>query len=527
MSKKVIQLIRVSTEGQAGDDRAGIQAQRETNGRTARAYGLEVVKTIEILDVSGSAVLRSPEMQQLLDLIKSPEISGVLAKEFSRLMRPDNFADYVLLQHFIETKTILYLPDGPLDLASKQGKLLGAIRAAMAGLECADIVERTQAAKEAMRRAGKHPGGRATLPYAVGYSKDRGWYYKEEAAKVRRVFDLFLGGQTCYETIAGELGLSRTNLQFLLQNPIYTGWKVYDKKRDPSPEAYIPGPNGRQGYRKKIRRSPEEVIRVKVLEDPLVSEEEFARVQEIMEGKARNRRRARRDNPNRFTYSGFLTCGDCAELIYTWSASTSGDKDFYICKSHHVREKRKRAIRGLEPCANRCMLRKKLEPKIDGVLSGTLCDQNFLERVIAEYNEELRRHAPAAPVDQSTLVARIKALQEKRRRILDTFFDSMITKSERDQRVEEVEREISVYNRLAQQFASEPQGPALLDLDAVLALIQPFAEWEFLGRDDRRALLQILCPEISVTCYEIKHLRLNVDPETNGRNKDSRPKTVW
>ena len=251
MSKKVIQLIRVSTEGQAGDDRAGIQAQRETNGRTARAYGLEVVKTVTIIDVSGSAVLRSPEMQQLLDLIKSPEIHGVLAKEFSRLMRPDNFADYVLLQHFIETKTILYLPDGPMDLASKQGKLLGAIRAAMAGLERADIVERTQAAKEAMRRAGKHPGGRATLPYAVGYSKDRGWYYTEEAAKVRRAFALFLGGQTCYETIAGELSLSRTNLRFLLQNPVYAGWKVYDKKRDPTPEAYVPGPDGRQGYRMK------------------------------------------------------------------------------------------------------------------------------------------------------------------------------------------------------------------------------------------------------------------------------------
>src|SRR3989454_920697 len=267
-----------------------------------------------------------------------------------------------------------------------------------------------------MRRAGKHPGGRATLPYAVGYSKDRGWYYTEEAVKVRRAFALFLGGQTCYETIAGELGLSRTNLQFLLQNPIYTGWKVYDKKRDPSPEAYIPGPNGRQGYRKKMRRSPEEVIRVKVLERPLVSEDEFARVQEIIEAKARNHRRARRDNSSRFTYTGFLTCGDCAGLIYTWSASPSGDKDFYVCKSHRPREKRKRELRGLEPCANRHMLRKKLEPKIDCVLSGTLCDQDFLERVIAEYNEELRRHAPAAPVDQSALVARIKALQEKKRR---------------------------------------------------------------------------------------------------------------
>src|SRR5207249_7463524 len=105
----------------------------------------------------------------------------------------------------------------------------------------------------------RRPLRSALLPYttlfrsAVGYSKDRGWYYTEEAVKVRRAFALFLGGQTCYETIAGELGLSRTNLRFLLQNPIYAGWKVYDKKRDPSPEAYVPGPDGRQGYRKKMR----------------------------------------------------------------------------------------------------------------------------------------------------------------------------------------------------------------------------------------------------------------------------------
>ena len=42
MNKKVIELIRVSTEGQAAEDRAGIPAQREINRRTARAYGLEI-----------------------------------------------------------------------------------------------------------------------------------------------------------------------------------------------------------------------------------------------------------------------------------------------------------------------------------------------------------------------------------------------------------------------------------------------------------------------------------------------------
>ena len=97
MYKKAIELIRVSTEGQAGEDRAGIPAQRAVNLRTASQHGLEIVKTIEITDVSGTAVLRSPGMQELLRLIESPDICGVVTKEFSRLMRPENFGDYALL----------------------------------------------------------------------------------------------------------------------------------------------------------------------------------------------------------------------------------------------------------------------------------------------------------------------------------------------------------------------------------------------------------------------------------------------
>ncbi len=155
--KNVVELIRVSTRQQAGEDRAGIPAQREVNRRTARSYKLHIVRSIEIVDVSGASVLRSPEMQELLRLMESPDIHGVVTKEFSRLIRPENFTDYALLQHFIDTETILYLPDGPLDLASKSGRLLGTIRAAIAGLERREILERMNDGKEAMRRLENMP----------------------------------------------------------------------------------------------------------------------------------------------------------------------------------------------------------------------------------------------------------------------------------------------------------------------------------------------------------------------------------
>jgi DNA invertase Pin-like site-specific DNA recombinase len=148
MNKRVIELVRVSTESQAGEDRAGIPAQRSANQRTAAQHGLQIIRTIQLSDVSGAAVLRTPEMQDLLQLIESPEIHGVVTKEFSRLMRPENFSDYALLQAFVDTKTILYLPDGPIDLGSKSGRLMGTIRAAIAGLERTEILERSWLARK-------------------------------------------------------------------------------------------------------------------------------------------------------------------------------------------------------------------------------------------------------------------------------------------------------------------------------------------------------------------------------------------
>ena len=48
-----------------------------------------------------------------------------MAREFSRLMRPENFADYALLQAIADFRTVLYLPEGPIDLNSKTGRLMG------------------------------------------------------------------------------------------------------------------------------------------------------------------------------------------------------------------------------------------------------------------------------------------------------------------------------------------------------------------------------------------------------------------
>lgn len=516
--KNAIELIRVSTEQQAGDDRAGIPAQRETNRRTALVYGLTIVRTIEIVNVSGASVLGSPEMQDLLMLIKSPDIHGVVTKEFSRLFRPDNYNDYWLLQQFSETQTLLYLPDGPIDLSSKSGGLLGTIRAAIAGMERREIIDRMRDAKESMRRMGKHPGGDSSLPFGVGYSKERGWYFTAEAEKVKQAFSLFLSGETSYTRIGSQLNISRTNVRFILENSVYTGVRAYEKKRDPAPSAYVSRPDGRQGYRKKIERSPDEVIRVRVLES-LISEEEFARAQQFINLKRQKHWRSREDATHRYTYNGFLICEDCGSLIYTHTAK----EQFYQCKSMHPRERRKRALIGLERCENRYMLRKKLEPKLDLLLGKKLREPSFLRRVVEQYTEQLEITSNPHVKDESGLRSKIEMLSGKRQRVLETFYEGVIGKEERDRRIGDIDRETKVFQGLLIEVAPPVRSRSL---DEIQVALEPLAEWEFLDRHDKRSLLQVICPEISVFRYTVNSLKINLGAGSSGSYEDSRSKTA-
>jgi hypothetical protein len=102
----------------------------------------------------------------------------------------------------------------------------------------------------------------------------------------------------------------------------------------------------------------------------------------------------------------------------------------------------------------------------------------------------------------------------------------MIGKEERDRRVGEIEREITTYQKLLMDCACAQPRAHLLDADTVQAVIEPFAEWDFLGREDRRQLLELLCPEISVYRYEIKALALNLAGRTGGRDEVSRRRTA-
>jgi DNA invertase Pin-like site-specific DNA recombinase len=504
--KKVIELIRVSTKGQADDDRASIPAQRAINRRTCIQYGLEIVYSIEISDVSGAAVLLAPEIQELKRLMQSPTISGVVAREFSRLMRPDNFTDYTLLQAFVDSKSILFLPDGPIDLNTKTGRLVGTIRAAIAGSERSEILERMWSAKEEKRKRGELAQSLVVLPFGIGYEKDCGFFYKPEAERVRDAFQQFLSGNQSYLKLSKIVGVTPRGMHLILRNPIWTGWRVIDKKRDASFAGKYEGIDGRQTDRRKIARAPEDVIRVQVIREPLISQSDFEATQRIMDLKQGKHWRARTGYAHRFTYNGFLTCSTCGEVVHTAFAR----RDYYACKGR----------RATHNCETGYMGRERLEGVLDGLFAEYLTDVSFLERCIDRLRQRSAQKDSGTPVKR--LTAEIDALNRKRGRVIDAFIEGVLSRQERDERLTSIDHGI----HMAQNGLAREVGPTSLDAAQLTMAFAPLAEWNYWTRDQKRLVLSALVPEIRVADYQIESLGLSptiFSTEHTRKDKDSSP----
>src|SRR5207248_1748193 len=156
-------------------------------------------------------------MQRLLSLVHSEEIHGIVAREWSRLLRPENPSDYVLIELLRDHKVTVYLPDGPADLTTSSGMFMSQVQLAVAAYERRQTRDRSGAAKEQMRREGRAASCYLTWPYGVGYSKDRGWYYKDEAEKVIRLFSLFTSGMTSWKDLSVATGLEYQNIPIILK----------------------------------------------------------------------------------------------------------------------------------------------------------------------------------------------------------------------------------------------------------------------------------------------------------------------
>lgn len=319
MKQKAYLYIRVSTDEQA--DKGYSQKHQDEKLRQHCAYYNIEIAGVYWEDYSGKTFDR-PEFNNLLQHIKKNRKSADLLlflkwDRFSRNVAESYAMIHQLSKLGIEPQAI----EQPLDMGIPESKIMLAIYLA------APEVENDRRALNViagMRKAMKE--GRHVNMAPKGYRNVRDennhptiqpgrdaplikWAFEEVAREVHNVMDIW--------RMAKEKGLkvSKSQIWNILRNPFYCG------------KLFIPA------YK------DEEAMHVKGIHEPLISEDLFHEVQDILNGRKRNKRSLLHGLREEFPLRGNMLCKQCGRLLTASTAKGNGGLYYYYHCTNGCKER--------------------------------------------------------------------------------------------------------------------------------------------------------------------------------------------
>lgn len=220
---------------QSEDDSDGIERQLEDCRDLAQRYNVEIIRVVTDNDVSASKRKPRPGYDgELIPAIESGEADVILAQTQDRLLRKPVEMEHLidLVQRMGDTVDI-FLHRATMDLSNANGRAMARQAAVWARLEVEQKAERRVRAEQARALKGQPP-----LRRAFGYEKGGMTVRPEEAALVRRAFDMHLAGSSVASIVRmlDEAGLptaygsptwSRRGVTHVLRNARYAGIRTY------------------------------------------------------------------------------------------------------------------------------------------------------------------------------------------------------------------------------------------------------------------------------------------------------------
>lgn len=243
--RNAVGYIRVSTKGQADDDRFGKDVQRAAIQSYAESHGYAIVKWFE--DEMSGAKDHRPALDEILygDELANPPFEAVIAFKSDRISRNTKMYFYYL--YTLEKKGIQLIStqenfeDDPYGLSSIYRSLILFV----AEQERKNIALRTTRGRYEKAMAGGHASAKANYGYRI--ENKRLVVEPKEAEVVRLVYEMRDQGKTMpeiatwltengYRTRKGTL-ISTSLVQSIYKNEkLYHGWYKFGNMTD-----YVPG----------------------------------------------------------------------------------------------------------------------------------------------------------------------------------------------------------------------------------------------------------------------------------------------
>lgn len=291
----------------------------------------EFVGVYADLGISGRSEKR-PEFQKMIEDARAGKIDLIITKSISRFARNT----VTLLKYVRELKELgvaVFFEENNINTSSSEGEMMLTVLASFAQEESRSFSENN---KWALKKKFERGEGMINTNRFLGYDKDekgRLVINEEEARIVRQIYDMYLSGMGSFliknklneEGVKTVTGVPWTcgAVNTILKNEKYKGDFLIQK-------TYIPDIGGAS----KPNRGQVQQYYVKDDHEPIVSEEEWEQVQELMAYRCEKRNIARGSKKclNRYPNSGMLKCGYCgASLI---RRHVFGGKIDWLCSTY-------------------------------------------------------------------------------------------------------------------------------------------------------------------------------------------------
>ena len=229
--KNVIAYVRVSTDGQVGEDKFGIDSQK--NLITAYCVAHDMTVTDWYIDKGESGVKENrPQLDAILyGDVRNPPVEAVVVAKSDRVARDIKLYYYFMMLLEKRGLSLISATEEVVNDDTGLGNVYKALMLFVAEQERNNITKRTSGGRAVKASKGGYSGGRAPYGYAV---KDKQLIIvPDEAAIVREIFDRKGKGETyqsIVDTLNGRGVLTKTGKQWAIGSvqSIYENRKTYE-----------------------------------------------------------------------------------------------------------------------------------------------------------------------------------------------------------------------------------------------------------------------------------------------------------
>ena len=328
--RKVLSLIRVSSQQQADPEKDGIPRQLRDIEAHCLRYGLEVVHAYQLEGVSGTKVQFDGQFKAMLSRVQEPQISGVVISRMDRFFRPQHLdTAYSIFQEFRKHKKLLFCDLDELAVWEPQDAMKIQLWGMVAGQERRNIAERNSQGKASSRL--KATTKTDPLPMGVVWDPTTGLFsYSAEAVKIKASFEGVDAGDSLGSLWKRHGFGSHTTLRRLLQNQWFIGNKTQLYRREYRTDDDVHG--------RKVLLNKPIITATNLTVTPLVTNDLFMRVQAILD-KKKNTWSQTKTHGHAYLSPGVLhcTCGRKMYLKigtpYVHSKNGKLKPAYYICAS--------------------------------------------------------------------------------------------------------------------------------------------------------------------------------------------------